>query len=162
MLFPSKVYKKHQFHQRFKGHKVEDVAIIRFLKQEGASVDTLLGKENISCRMYNSLGEAINGFSKNIFLFFGNSIPLTVFYALLISVAPFMVVLYLPLSAWIAYSLLVLIMRINISLASRQAIFQNLLLLIPQQIIFLAIIANAIYNRITRRLIWKGRNVLGI
>ncbi len=162
MLFPALIYKKFQFHQRFKGNRVEDVAIIRFLKQKGTYVNTLLGKENISCRMYNSLGEAINGFSKNIFLFFGNSIALTVLYALLITLAPVMVLFYLPPYGWIAYFLLILQMRINISLASRQSVIQNLLFLLPQQIIFLAIIARAIYNRITRKLIWKERNVLNI
>ena len=162
MLFPAEIYKKFQFHQRFKGHKVEDVAIIRFLKKNGENVDTILGKENITCRMYNKLGEAIEGFSKNIFLFFGNSMAITILYALLITIAPVMVIFYLPLWAWFAYILLILFMRINISLASRQALFQNLFYLVPQQIIFLAIIVNAIYNRITRRLIWKGRNVLNI
>ncbi len=162
MLFPAEIYKKFQFHQQFKAHRVEDVAIIRFLKHKEKKVDTVLGRENITCRMYGSLGEAINGFSKNIFLFFGNSMALTVLYAALISMAPLVVILYLPHWAWITFFCFILFMRFNISLASRQALFQNLLYLIPQQIIFLAIIARAIYNRFTRKLIWKGRNVLNI
>lgn len=162
MLFPSGIYEKFQLHQRFRGHKVEDVAIIRFLKKSGEKVDTILGKENISCRMYHNLGEAIDGFSKNIFQFFGNSIALTILYALLITLAPLMMVLFLPLWAWMAYLMLILCMRINISIASRQALLQNLFYLIPQQIIFLIVIVNAIYNRFTHKLIWKGRNVLNI
>ncbi len=162
MLFPAVIYKKFLFHQRFRKDKVEDVSIIRFLKRKGEMVDTLLGKENISCRMYNNLGEAIAGFSKNIFLFFGNSIAVTILYALLITIAPVMVFLYLPFWGWIAYIVMILFMRINISLASRQSLFQNLLYLAPQQMIFLVIIVNAIFHRINRKLIWKDRNVLNI
>ncbi len=162
MMIPSEIYKKFQLHQLFKGHKVEDVAIIRFFKKNGENVDTILGKENISCRMYKSLGEAIDGFSKNIFLFFGNSITLTVLYAMLITLAPVLVILYLPLWTWIVFIMLILLMRINISLASRQSILQNLLYLAPQQIIFITVIVKAIYHRITRKLIWKGRNILDI
>jgi glycosyltransferase involved in cell wall biosynthesis len=162
MLFPAEIYKKFQFHRRFRGERVEDVAIIRFLKKKEEPVETFLGKDNISCRMYLSLGEAIQGFSKNIFLFFGNSIAATILYALLITTAPVWVVLYLPPVGWIVYVISILSMRINISVASRQPLFQNLIYFIPQQIIFLAIIVNAIYNRMNRKLIWKGRNVLNI
>lgn len=96
MLFPAEIYKKFQFHQRFRGERVEDVAIIRFLKKNGEKVETFLGKDNIYCRMYNNLREAIEGFSKNIFLFFGNSIALTILYALLITIAPLLVIICLP------------------------------------------------------------------
>ena len=162
MLFPAGIYKKFWFHQLFKDHPVEDLAIIRFLKKNGENVDTLLGKDNISCRMYRTLRQAINGFSKNIFLFFGNSISLTILYAILIALAPVFIVLYLPIFAWIAYILLILMMRVNISLASRQPLLQNLFYLVPQQIVFLIIIGNGLYNRLSGKLLWKGRNVLDL
>ena len=162
MLFPAGIYRKFRFHQLFKGHTVEDVAIIRYLKKNGEHVDTFLGNDNISCRMYDGLGHAIEGFSKNIFLFFGNSIALTLMYSILITLAPFFIILYLPPIGWIVYALLILIMRVNISLASRQAVFQNLFYLVPQQIVFLFIIAKAVHNRITGKLIWKDRNILDI
>lgn len=160
MLFPAKVYKHYLPHEVFKNHRVEDVAIIRFLKKEGYRVDTFLGKQNVSCRMYRRLGEAIEGFTKNIFLFFGNSIILTVLYALLITLGPLLVVLYLPQIYWFVLAALIIIMRLNISLASRQPVFVNLLFLIPQHVVFLLIIGKAIVNRFSGKLEWKGRNIL--
>jgi len=162
MLFPSERYRKYQFHHRFRNHKVEDVAIARFLKKKGEKVDTLLGKEDLRCRMYDSLGSAIDGFSKNFFLFFGNSIAITILYACLISLSPVFIFIFLPAGAWISYILLILLMRINISLASRQALFQNIFYLLPQQVVFLVIIVKAIHHRMIHKLTWKGRNVLDI
>jgi cellulose synthase/poly-beta-1,6-N-acetylglucosamine synthase-like glycosyltransferase len=162
MLFPAEIYKEYQFHHQFKGDKVEDVAIIRFLKKERKNVDTLLGKDDISCRMYSTLEQAMNGFSKNIFLFFGNSIALTLLYAMLITLAPAIVFSALPWKLGMAFILLILAIRINISLASRQPLWQNLMYLVPQHIVFLTLIVHAMYHRITRELLWKNRNVLDI
>ncbi|MCC8155156.1 MAG: hypothetical protein LIP01_13770 [Tannerellaceae bacterium] len=36
----------------------------------------LLGKNDISCHMYNTLKESIHGFSRNVFQFFGGSVLL--------------------------------------------------------------------------------------
>jgi glycosyltransferase involved in cell wall biosynthesis len=160
MLFPSEIYDRFKPHQVFRGNSVEDMAIIRFLKKHGYPVETFLGSDDISCRMYDRLGPAIEGFTKNIFLFFGNSILITVLYATLITLAPVFIILYLPVYAWIIYFGLILMMRINISLASRQPVFQNLFYLVPQQIVLLLIIGKAIYNRIFGKLVWKGRNIL--
>jgi hypothetical protein len=141
---------------------VEDVAIARFLKKNGLHVDTFLGKNNVSCRMYRGLGEAIQGFTKNIFLFFGNSITITMIYAILITMAPLMVVLFLPTIWWVVLTGLIVSMRINISVASRQPVMENLLYIVPQHIVFLVIIGKGVINRIKGTLEWKGRNVLNI
>jgi glycosyltransferase involved in cell wall biosynthesis len=159
MLFPAAIYKAYRFHETFKDHKVEDMAIIRNLKKNGHHVQTYLGR-NVACNMYDHLGQAIEGFTKNIFVFFGNSIMLTILYALLITLAPLFILVFLPVWTWIIYAVLILTMRINISLASRQPVSQNLLYLVPQQIVLLMIIGKAVYNRILGRLLWKGRNVL--
>jgi glycosyltransferase involved in cell wall biosynthesis len=159
MLFPAGIYQAFRFHESCKGHKVEDMAIIRSLKINGKHVQTYLGRD-VSCSMYEDLGEAIEGFTKNIFVFFGDSITLTILYALLITLAPFFILTYLPVWTWILYASLIISMRINISLASRQPVLQNLLYLVPQQIVLLMIIGKAVYNRIRRKLIWKGRNVI--
>jgi glycosyltransferase involved in cell wall biosynthesis len=162
MLMPALIYRAFRFHEAFKEHRIEDMAIIRLLKKKGYHVETYLGNSDISCSMYDRLGQAIEGFTKNIFLFFGNSVIVTILYALLITLAPVFIIIYLPVYAWIIYALLILIMRINISVASRQPVFRNLLFLIPQQIVLLFIIGKAVYNRLTGKLLWKGRNVLDV
>ena len=160
MFFPAWIYKEFRFHEAFKEHRVEDMAIIRFLKKKGRNVETFLGSNNISCSMYDGLGQAIEGFSKNIFLFFGNSVIITILYALLITLAPVFIILYLPVYTWIIYTGLILMMRINISLASRQPVFQNLFYLVPQQVVLLLIIGKAVFNHLSGKLVWKGRNIL--
>ena len=160
MLFPAEVYEEYEPHEAVKAHRVEDVAIVRFLKRKGHRVDTFLGSGEISCRMYDGLSAAVEGFAKNVFLFFGNSALLTVLYTLVITIAPVLVFLYLPVYAWIAYVVLILLMRINVSLASRQSVLQNLFYLVPQHVVFLMIVGKAVHNRLSGRLVWKGRNVL--
>jgi glycosyltransferase involved in cell wall biosynthesis len=160
MLFPADVYARYQLHQEFRAHRVEDIAIVRFLKRKGHRVDTFLGRDEISCRMYDGLSAAIDGFAKNVFLFFGSSVLLTVLYAVTITVAPVLVFLLLPVYAWIPYVVLILLMRINVSLVSRQPVLQNLFYLVPQHAVFLMIVGKAVYNRLSGRLVWKGRNVL--
>ena len=162
MLFPAVIYKQFRFHEAFKEHRVEDMVIIRLLKKKGQNVDTFLGSSDISCSMYDRLGQAIEGFTKNIFLFFGNSVLVTILYALLITLAPVFIFVYLPVYAWIVYAVLIILMRLNISVASRQPVIQNLGYLVPQQIVLLFIIGKAVYNRLSGKLIWKGRNVLDI
>ena len=162
MLIPALVYKEFRFHEAFKEHKVEDMAIIRLMKTKGYTVETYLGNNDISCIMYDRLSQAIDGFTKNIFLFFGNSVIVTVLYALLITLAPVFIIIYLPVYAWIVYAVMILFMRINISIASQQPVFQNLLYLIPQQIVLLFIIGKAVFNLLTGKILWKGRNVLDI
>lgn len=103
--------------------------------------------------MYSKLVQAIDWFSKNIFLSFGNSIVITILYSLVITLAPVFIILYLPVFAWFIYAIFILMMRVNVSLVNRQSIFYNLFYLIPQQIVFLTIIGNDVYNRFTRKLI---------
>ena len=78
MLFDAEIYKKLQPHQQFKESAVEDIAISRFYKQQKIKTACLTGEKRIQCRMYTSYKEALNGFSKNIFMFFGN-VPVLAF-----------------------------------------------------------------------------------
>jgi hypothetical protein len=159
MMFKAASYKAIKPHEKCKAHKVEDIAIIRLFKQKGLICDTLLGDNYITCRMYNGVGDAIEGFTKNIFEFFGNSILLTLFFAILITIAPFVV--YFNLSVWwlIIYITGILSIRFFVSLASKQSVVQNLLLAFPQHIVFLLIIIKGLINKKQKRLIWKGRNI---
>ena len=160
MMFKADTYKKIWPHEKCKSHKVEDIAIIKLFKQKGFTSDTLLGDDTITCRMYVGLKDAIEGFTKNIFQFFGNSILLTIAYAILTSIAPF--VLYYCLGLWwfLAYLTGIISIRIFISLASKQSAVQNVLLALPQHIVFLLIIIKGLINIKQNKIIWKGRNIL--
>ncbi|MGK0386563.1 MAG: glycerol-3-phosphate acyltransferase PlsY, partial [Patiriisocius sp.] len=119
MMFKADTYKAIWPHEICKSHKVEDIAIIRLFKQKGLTSDTRLGDSDISCRMYVGLGDAIEGFTKNIFELFGNSILLTITFGFLTTIAPFVV--YFTMGVWwlTAYIAGVILIRFFVSLASR-------------------------------------------
>ena len=85
-------------HEKCKKSKVEDIAIIKLFKREGLACDTRLGDDDITCRMYVGLEDAIDGFIKNIFQFFGNSIVVAVSFGILTTMGPF--VIYFNLGLW--------------------------------------------------------------
>ncbi|MBC7475140.1 MAG: glycosyltransferase family 2 protein, partial [Candidatus Sericytochromatia bacterium] len=74
MLFQANNYKENNWHQQAKNKITEDITIIRMMKKQGFRCATLLGNNLIKCRMYKSLKEGINGFSKNIVLMLGDSL----------------------------------------------------------------------------------------
>ncbi|SEL92747.1 Glycosyl transferase family 2 [Aquimarina amphilecti] len=160
MMFKAATYKAIWPHEKYKSHKVEDIAIIRLFKQKGLASDTRLGDNDISCRMYVGLDEAIEGFIKNIFQFFGNSILVTITFGILTTIAPFVVYLYMGLWWLTAYLAGIVCIRFFVMLASQQSVIQNVLLVLPQHIIFLLIIIKGLINNKQKKLIWKDRNIL--
>ena len=160
MMFRAESYTKLWPHEFFKSHKVEDIAISQFYKKRGLRTATLLGDEDIQCRMYSSLAESINGFSKNVFHFFGTSKILTFGFGLLTTITPLFIFWYEGIVLGTMYILIILFIRIFISLASKQNVLYNIMLLIPQQIVFLIIIIKALATHHKKELIWKDRNIL--
>lgn len=159
MLFDADIYKQTQPHRECKSFKAEDIAICRYYKKKKIKVSTLLGDNDIQCRMYKSLKEAVNGFSKNIFAFFGNSISATLLYSLYTTLAPFALLYIFGLWELLAYLAAMIVMQVFISLGSRQNVFLNIMLLPIQQFVFLWIVFSAISKSTTKSLEWKGRNI---
>ncbi|MCG8698439.1 MAG: glycosyltransferase, partial [Bacteroidales bacterium] len=159
MMFRADTYKKTQPHKEFRYHKVEDIATQRYLKKLGYKCDTLVGNEFIQCRMYEGLKDAINGFTKNIFEFFGNSILLTIVISITITIAPIIVFAYFGVFIGVLYVFGMILVRVFVSLTSKQPVFQNILVMIPQHTIFLVIILKGVVNYKRKELLWKGRNV---
>ncbi len=160
MMFKADTYKEVWPHEKCKSHQVEDIAIIRLFKQQGFASDTLLGDDDISCRMYVGLNDAIEGFTKNIFQFFGNSILVTISFGILTSIAPFVIYFYMGLWWLTAYVAGIVSIHFFVALASQQSVVQNLILVLPQHIVFLLIIIKGLINNKQKKLIWKGRNIL--
>lgn len=160
MLFDAGMYKKLKPHEQFRNNPVEDIEILRYFKKQKLKTATLLGDEHIKCTMYQSLDEAVNGFSKNVFRFFGGSATVTVFFGMFTTLAP---VLAIVTGGWkflIAYIVIIILIRIFMSLASKQNVAQNLLLMPVQQYVFMKIIYNALKQRKNKSLIWKNRKIL--
>lgn len=159
MLFNAEKYRQTSPHKNLKQEMAEDIKTAQLFKKSHIKIACLAGTNHIRCRMYNGFLEAANGFSRNVAMYFGNSLLLAVLFWL-ITTFGFIAVLFAfqPVVFW-AYIAAVLLMRIIISAVSEQNILKNLILLIPQQVSLGVIIYKAILKRRKNQFEWKGRNI---
>jgi glycosyltransferase involved in cell wall biosynthesis len=160
MLFNAGIYASLAPHKRMKNNKVEDIAIARFLKKEKQHIACLLGDDTIRCRMYTGFNDAVNGFSKNVTAFFGNSFFLSLLFWLITTFGFLIVFFFLPFAFFIAYIVVYLLTRIIISWISEQKVFDNILYSFAQQIVCGLFIFKAIINKFNKNYQWKGRSVI--
>ncbi len=159
MLFDAEIYRQHLFHRLFRTKAAEDIAIARHMKRLGLRIHTLLSKGQVQCRMYRSLSEAMRGFSKNVVAFFGSSTLLGLTYALITTFGIIPVWLTMGIVWAVAYLGSTLVIRMLVALASKQSILHNTLTAPLQQLIFVAVMINALYNKTRKKNIWKGRYI---
>jgi len=160
MMFDAKTYKQLLPHQLFKHNQVEDIAILQFYKEKKLKVSTLLGNESIRCSMYDSRQEAVHGFSKNIFQFFGGSMVVTIFFALFTTISPIYLFASKNIPAFIVYVMSIILIRVFVSLASKQSVLKNVMSMAVQHSIFLQIIFTSIVQHKNKTILWKDRNIL--
>ena len=159
MLFQASRYKTFLPHEKMKTNPVEDIAIARLFKKNHIRIACLVGDETIRCRMYTRFDAAVHGFSKNITAFFGNSFLIAVLFWLVTSAGFIAVLSYLPVKIFILYLIFYLLIRVMVSLVSRQSVLLNLVFIIPQQIAIGIFIVHAFINTISNRYLWKGRYI---
>ena len=159
MLFNAATYQETQPHEKMKSSMVEDIEIARFFKRNKFKVACLTGNTNISCRMYSGFTDAVHGFSKNVIMFFGQSTLLAVAFWFITTFGFIFIYLTFPIQLFLIYLVNLLLIRIFISITSRQNILKNIALLIPQQITLGVFIYKAITNRFKKQYQWKGRNI---
>jgi glycosyltransferase involved in cell wall biosynthesis len=157
MLFNAESYKKFLPHKIMKSQKVEDIEIARYLKYHNERIICVASETDIACRMYRNYREAVNGFSKNIFTFFGNSFILSLIFWLITTFGFIPVIICMPALVFKIYLIVVFLTRLFISITSHQSIILNLLLCIPQQLSLGIMNYAAIANKIKARYVWKGR-----
>jgi cellulose synthase/poly-beta-1,6-N-acetylglucosamine synthase-like glycosyltransferase len=160
MMFKARVYRKELPHERFRDHKVEDIAIMKFMKKRSYKVDTMLSGGQIQCRMYEGFMDAVNGFSKNVIEFFGGSVFLLVVYALITGFGGFVIYFFTPLFVLYLFILLTILHRMIVSILSRQSIIYNILFVPFQLFAFVVITTKALIVRFSGRYVWKDRIIL--
>lgn len=154
MLFQAKNYHKYSPHSFYKSEKVEDILISRYYKSNKVKIACITGTDKITCRMYTNIKEAINGFSKNIVMLFGNSLILTILFWF-ITTFGWLPVLMFDVPIFMIYLLLYLLIIVFTSLTAKQNVIENVLLCFPQKIVMAIIIAKSL----NRNKQWKGRSV---
>lgn len=159
MFFNADDYHKNNWHQMVKDKVVEDVEIMRQVKTKKLNGETLLANGMISCRMYTSFEECLDGFSKNFLAAFNYSIPGFLIFITLLIGGPMLVIITTNLSL-ISFTIgLIVLTRIMISLSAGQSALYNVILH-PLQMLSLVVISYlAIQKYLTKTNIWKGRRV---
>ncbi|MEO0293565.1 MAG: glycosyltransferase [candidate division WOR-3 bacterium] len=74
MLINSKFYRKIGGHEKIKDKIVDDLELAKEVKRNGGKVVFMDGREKVSLRFYDNFKDLWNGFSKNSFGAFNNSI----------------------------------------------------------------------------------------
>lgn len=159
MFFRREEYLANKPHEAVKADKVEDISIARLLKKRRLKIACMLGDDTITCRMYKSFGEAVKGFSRNVTAFFGNSFLMAVLFWIATTFGILAVTWCRPGIVIAAYMAAYVLIRIFISMASRQNVFFNLLYVIPLQVSMGLFIWMAFINRRFRKFEWKGRKI---
>lgn len=159
MLFRAREYRQHLFHHLVKEFNVEDIHIMRKVKQMGYRAQTLLSRGEISCRMYDSYRNGIFGFTRSVFAFFGGSGPVLILYTFFSTFGLFLVWLGLSPGWALIYLLASVLLRVIISILSRQAVISLLFLSPLIQLSFVWIVIKSFILRYKGINTWKGRTI---
>ena len=159
MLFEAQNYREYQWHTMVKNKVVEDIEIMKLVKVFKFRGEALLANGYIKCRMYRNLGEALEGFSKNLLAGFNYSVLSLFIYIFLVIPGPFAIAYFLS-SELLAFALgLIILSRIMISFASGQNPWVNILLHPFQMFFLLYLSVLSMQKYFTKSIIWKGRNI---
>jgi glycosyltransferase involved in cell wall biosynthesis len=159
MLFRKDHYLKTLPHSRFRGSHAEDIEISRYFKKQRLRTETLCSNKTVACRMYHSSGEAVEGFSKNVLHFFGNSATAAILFSLTTTLSPLYILIINGFTLFALYIATALTIRIATSATSGKPWYDSILNSLQLQINFVTMIVRAINNRKKQQLIWKGRNI---
>lgn len=159
MLFDASVYREYQWHQLVKNKVVEDVEIMKLVKASKLNGEALLANGMISCRMYKSYNQALNGFGKNFLAAFNYNIIGFSLYLLIIIGGPILVIATGKPGLISMAVTLILSARLMISLLAGQSAWRNFLWHPVQMLALLHIGVTSIQQRLTKTTIWKGRKI---
>ncbi len=160
IMIDKKTYDNVGGHKRVANEVVEDMELARLLKNKGYSILTALGENSVSCRMYNNFIDSFNGFSKNFFPGFKTNIIFFLLLILLYSVF-FIYPLFLVRDNiyFVVPVILIILVRVFISLNSRQNVLLNIVLHPLQIVIMLVIAINSVWQNKMKNIYWKGRKI---
>lgn len=159
MFFNAETYQKIQPHALLRNNKVEDIAIARMLKKEKLLISCQASEKQISCRMYQNYSEAIQGFSRNISAYFGQSNILAALFWLLTTLGIIPILLTGNWYFMLAYLFASIIIHILVIITSNQPLGSTLKFLPHQQLAMGQFIFQSILHQYNRKENWKGRNI---
>lgn len=154
-------YRKYRWHERYRMHRVEDVAIARGLKKEGMRMATLLGNRLVSCRMYTGYNDALQGFSKNFPFFFGNNKALMDVFIFISTFGWIMPTVWWPWFLWLPLWAALVLQRCLLARLTSVPCKQALLDAPAQQAALIHLAFHIAFASSRGGLQWKGRRLDG-
>lgn len=157
MLFDGSHYRINQWHRLLKEEKVEDIEIMKDVKRKGLRGAAAFSGNGMTCRMYDSFSEAVDGFSKNFLAFFGNSAFLALAYIIFGALGLWLLLPFYPVLALLGLLVEIVFVktlanRINGYPVLKQALFS------PAQMFVVAYLGLVAFRRqLSGRNQWKGR-----
>lgn len=158
LAFRRRAYDRIGGHMAVRASIVEDIAFARLIKRKGFRLRMADGAGLIACRMYHNWNEVRDGFAKNIIGGYGGVIPflLGVAFHWLILLFPWVALFSGNLTAGAALIGLGIFIRALTATATRQRVFDSLLL--PVSALLMTLIAlRALDWRVRGGPRWKGR-----
>ncbi|MES2275299.1 MAG: glycosyltransferase [Bacteroidota bacterium] len=159
MLFDATGYQQHQWHREAKQSVVEDLEIMRQVKEAGFNAETLLANKLITCRAYKNYPDAINGFSRDMLAAFNYNVLSLLIYLVILLGGPLIIIATLNINLIVFMCGLIILSRIMISLSAGQSAWKNVLLHPVQMLSLMLIAFLSIQRHLTRTTVWKGRRV---
>lgn len=157
MLFRNDIYRRILPHREMKEKRAEDIEISKLFKENSIKIACLAARPDISCRMYTGFSEAINGFSKNVVMFFGGSFMLAILFWSITTLGFIPVLFTRGITGLSFYLASVAAIRIFVSITSSQSVLNNIIFHFPQQFLLGLIILRAARSKLRRQYKWKGR-----
>jgi cellulose synthase/poly-beta-1,6-N-acetylglucosamine synthase-like glycosyltransferase len=161
MLFDAAVYRKNNWHRQVRNKVLEDVEIMKAVKSAGYNGEILLANNMISCRMYRSYREAINGFTKSTLGAFNNSVLAVLLYLLLFIGGPMIVLMTLNFNLISFMISLIILTRVMVSLSADQPVWYNVIFHPVQMLNLAGIALLSVQRHLTGTNVWKGRQIRG-
>lgn len=120
---------------------------------------TLLGRGDVSCRMYSGYDEAVAGLARSVPAFFGNNLFFMLLFTCFTTFGFVIVFLTLPWIYGVVYVLAAFATRIFVSVASKQSALFNVCSVINQHYAFLSMVKQSLIAKIKGKTQWKGREI---
>jgi glycosyltransferase involved in cell wall biosynthesis len=159
MMFRTSVYRKYRFHEMVKMNLTEDIVIARIMKRLRLRIETLVGRGEVSCRMYTGYDDAVNGFSKNVITMFGDSYFFISFFVLVSLFGWIVVLAGLDLLGLAIYTIMAVVINVSVAATAKQNIGDSLLLFPERMDAFRRIVLRAFTIRRRKNYTWKERTI---
>lgn len=164
LLFRRRAYEAIGGHASIRDSVVDDLAIAKRIREKGLTLAVGDGQALVSCRMYHSGLEVIDGFTKNLFAAIGGSAPAALAVGLaLIALFPLPPIVALATAepAWIAATLLAFALRMRLARRRDDSVTSSLAHPLAMALATAVLFRSMLRTTLGLGIQWKGREVAG-